>query len=65
MLKIHTDSPARSVKSREVQGAALALGVLFRDLTVNQVVDVAQALNTPVPEFFGAVDDYQQAAKDA
>ena len=61
MLTIHTDNPARSTESREAQGAALTLGVLFSSLTVNQVVDVAHALNTPAPEFFIAVESYYRA----
>ena len=65
MLNIHTaDTHARSVESREVQGAALALSTIHKDLTVSQVVDVACALNTPVPEFFGAMDAYIKAARE-
>lgn len=58
MLTLHTDIPARSIDSRDVQGAALTLGVLFSSLTINQVVDVAHALNTLLPDFFSLVEAY-------
>ena len=64
MLTIHPDNPARSIGSREVEDAALALGVLFSSPTVNQPADVVHALNTP-SKFFGAVESHYGATLES
>lgn len=48
--------PAMFVHSRECKAVIQALAVIWEDLSVTQVADIACELNVPLADFFGATD---------